>query len=169
MTRTTGHGRDRARWIFRGLSLPAWATTSAYTPRMSDSPWWFFFVWFLIVEIPVTVWFTMSIMITVHWMRRAQRFGRRSANRALAAVRPPREILSIPPPGGVFAKSDYPWLKALRITLHGGDGAPASDGTPGRACEAKSMMVSASDLPESITFWLGDGEGAHAMLELYGR
>lgn len=73
----------------------------------------------------------------------------------------PREVLTFLPPGGVFQKADYPWLKAVRVTLRGGDSAA---GHPG-GTNSQTLPVDA--LPDLFSVTVGHGVGAHCLVELY--
>jgi hypothetical protein len=69
----------------------------------------------------------------------------------------PREILTFVAPGGTFRKADYPWLLAVRVTVRGGDGGGASDGTPGQDGQTALTLLRVEDLPAEVPITVGAG------------
>lgn len=91
----------------------------------------------------------------------------------------PREIVTVGPPGGEFRKAEYPWLRAVRLCVRGGDGGAASDGTPGESGETRFLTLSIDEVPALLRVMLGrggrgapgaqDGEDGFALVELYDQ
>jgi len=91
----------------------------------------------------------------------------------------PRETLIFDHGERDFIRSDYPWAVAIRITIQGGRGGAAPDGTPGEEGESKSEVFVAAELPVRLRVVVGrggrgsgggqPGEDAYAIVELYDR
>lgn len=91
----------------------------------------------------------------------------------------PREILAYGPPGGEFRKADYPWLRAVRVCVRGGDGGAARDGSPGGLGQTRSMLVRVDEIDSVWRVAIGrggrgapgaeNGEDGFVLLELYDQ
>lgn len=89
----------------------------------------------------------------------------------------PREIVTFQPPGGEFRKADYPWLRAVRACVRGGDGGASSDGTPGERGETRIELIHDDEIPPVLRIEVGrggrgapgaaSGQDAFILLELY--
>lgn len=91
----------------------------------------------------------------------------------------PREILTYSPPGGEFRRADYPWLRAVRASIRGGNGGAASDGSPGGLGQTRSVLIPVDEISEvwKVVVTRGgrgapgaeDGQDGFVMLELYDK
>jgi hypothetical protein len=87
------------------------------------------------------------------------------------------EVVVFSYPGGTFYKASYPDLAGIRITLQGGRGAPASDGSPGKPGEMVSKYLPARKIPARLDISVGRGglhpesgiraEDGSVLIELY--
>lgn len=68
-----------------------------------------------------------------------------------------REVITYGPGRHEFRPADYPWLKRVRVSLQGGRGGSASDGTAGQPGKFVHHEYVVADLPPVVEMHVGHG------------